>query len=70
MCGLTAFIALYGRSGWQHDEFASTGDLGQKVNDNLDLISHRGPDARGQWLSSDCRVGKFRWLHRKGYAII
>ncbi|KAI2818632.1 hypothetical protein CBS63078_6985 [Aspergillus niger] len=57
MCGLTAFIALYGRSGWQHDEFASTGDLGQKVNDSLDLISHRGPDARGQWLSSDCRVG-------------
>lgn len=58
MCGLTAFLALHGRSDWQHDEFTSTADLEQKVNDSLDLIRHRGPDARGQWLSSDCRVGK------------
>ncbi|GKZ19328.1 hypothetical protein AbraIFM66951_005557 [Aspergillus brasiliensis] len=57
MCGLTAFLALHGSSAWQHGESTSTEDLGQKVHDSLDLIRHRGPDARGTWLSSDCRVG-------------
>lgn len=58
MCGLTAFLDLHGSPSYQDDEMMDTQDLGRKVNDSLDLIKHRGPDARGQWFSSDYRVGK------------
>ncbi|PWY90451.1 asparagine synthetase [Aspergillus sclerotioniger CBS 115572] len=57
MCGLTAFVALCGSPSYQDEEMTGAQDLGRKVNDSLDLIKHRGPDARGQWFSSDYRVG-------------
>lgn len=31
--------------------------IAHELNASLDQIKHRGPDSRGQWLSSDNRVG-------------
>lgn len=31
--------------------------LAKELDESLDLIKHRGPDARGQWISPDKRVG-------------
>lgn len=31
--------------------------LAKELNDSLELIKHRGPDDRGQWISPDRRVG-------------
>ncbi|PYI21695.1 asparagine synthetase [Aspergillus violaceofuscus CBS 115571] len=56
MCGLTAFLAL---NGVAHDEntTVSSQRLASQINDSIDLVKHRGPDARGQWISPDTRVG-------------
>jgi len=32
-------------------------ELAQKLDASLDMIKHRGPDSRGQWISDDKRVG-------------
>lgn len=32
-------------------------ELTKEMHDSLDLINHRGPDSRGQWISPDNRVG-------------
>ncbi|PYH91909.1 asparagine synthetase [Aspergillus ellipticus CBS 707.79] len=59
MCGLTAFLRLSGDKTCPQDkiEGASPPDLKSQVDSSLDLIKHRGPDARGQWFSPDSRVG-------------
>lgn len=31
--------------------------LSQELDDNLEVISHRGPDSRGQWISKEKHVG-------------
>jgi asparagine synthase (glutamine-hydrolysing) len=31
--------------------------LETEINDSLEIIKHRGPDARGVWISPDRRVG-------------
>ncbi|PYH86658.1 asparagine synthase [Aspergillus uvarum CBS 121591] len=56
MCGLTAFLAL---NKVAHDEntAVSSQRLVSQINDSLDLVEHRGPDACGQWISPDIRVG-------------
>ncbi|RAH42877.1 asparagine synthetase B family protein [Aspergillus brunneoviolaceus CBS 621.78] len=56
MCGLTAFLGL---NGVDRDESTTVSShrLACQINDNLDLVKHRGPDARGQWISPDTRVG-------------
>ncbi|KAL4805873.1 hypothetical protein BDV18DRAFT_14181 [Aspergillus unguis] len=60
MCGLTAILSLHGEAGCQcnndvHNE--SPKDLSQQMDESLELIKHRGPDARKQWFSTDNRVG-------------
>ncbi|PWY83434.1 asparagine synthetase [Aspergillus heteromorphus CBS 117.55] len=59
MCGLTAFLALSGGPNCPGSEDASkeAPDLRSQVGESLDLIKHRGPDARGHWFSGDRRVG-------------
>ncbi|OJK02096.1 hypothetical protein ASPACDRAFT_50819 [Aspergillus aculeatus ATCC 16872] len=56
MCGLTAFLGL---NGVVRDESTTVSShrLACQINDSLDLVKHRGPDARGQWISPDTRVG-------------
>ncbi|KAK0632482.1 asparagine synthase [Immersiella caudata] len=72
MCGLTVSVALH-RSGQscskdqpsdestkptpQRQNANSLGDLRTKLNKSLDLIAHRGPDAKGVWISDDGMVG-------------
>lgn len=31
--------------------------LAKEIDSSLDMIDHRGPDSRGQWISDDKRVG-------------
>jgi asparagine synthase (glutamine-hydrolysing) len=56
MCGITVSIAL-GR-----DRRPSTpeerADLESRLSKSLDLIAHRGPDAKGIWVNDDGSVGK------------
>lgn len=71
MCGITVSIAL-GRSGPSQtpghaNGHASPGQrnhnppkptsLEDELNKSLDLIAHRGPDAKGVWVSPDGRIG-------------
>ncbi|RAL16135.1 asparagine synthetase B family protein [Aspergillus homomorphus CBS 101889] len=56
MCGLTAFLAL-NEVDTDQSISASSQALASQINDSLDLVKHRGPDARGQWISLDTRVG-------------
>lgn len=70
MCGISVIIALQEASqntrqplrptisdstNLQHDPHAA--ELTNELNESLDLVAHRGPDSRGQWISSDKRVG-------------
>lgn len=51
MCGLTAILSFRNRP----DSPAVTE---KEIDDSLEIVKHRGPDARGQWISPDGRVGK------------
>jgi asparagine synthase (glutamine-hydrolysing) len=58
MCGLTAFFTVNGGSGCKQ-----CGNDAHKVErqmeESLDIVNHRGPDARGRWFSPDHQVGKY-----------
>lgn len=55
MCGITAFLTLQR----DPDQCAKPPDKLEAILDSsLDSIKHRGPDARGQWISTDRRVGE------------
>ncbi|KAM3081836.1 hypothetical protein ACMFMG_004306 [Clarireedia jacksonii] len=41
--------------GWSLDNYY-TKTLARELDESLDLISHRGPDSRGQWINSDRSV--------------
>lgn len=55
MCGITCAVALRGH-GPLHQSRAI---LSKTLNESLDAIKHRGPDANGHWISDDCRVGQY-----------
>lgn len=58
MCGISAFITHPGHS----RSPVLNGDAKQVVEEletSLDLIAHRGPDARGRWFSDNHHVGEF-----------
>ncbi|KAE8374862.1 hypothetical protein BDV26DRAFT_283907 [Aspergillus bertholletiae] len=56
MCGLTAFFTVGGTSGGVRcvDDALH---VERQLEKSLDLVNHRGPDARGRWFSPDHRVG-------------
>ncbi|KAL2024234.1 hypothetical protein VTK56DRAFT_9390 [Thermocarpiscus australiensis] len=55
MCGISVSIALDRR---QYNKTPpSSDDLTAKLGKSLDLIAHRGPDAKGIWINSDASVG-------------
>jgi len=73
MCGIVCVVALQGASHepqprtnghipngvndlhLKHDDYSLR--LAREIDSSLDLIDHRGPDSRGQWISDDKRVG-------------
>lgn len=54
MCGLTAILCLRGSA---CDNNVDPQVLDRQMDESLELVKHRGPDARGQWFSPDHRVG-------------
>ena len=68
MCGISVIVALQGNTveSPQPTKEDPTGGLqngakelntaSQQLDDSLDIIAHRGPDSRGQWISQDRRV--------------
>lgn len=57
MCGISAVVALDSvKSSTLNDPYYRTW-LRQSLNESLATIKHRGPDARSQWISDNCRVG-------------
>ncbi|KAL6239510.1 hypothetical protein BDW75DRAFT_227146 [Aspergillus navahoensis] len=56
MCGLSAILSLEGARYLQADNTHPQA-LACQMDESLELVKHRGPDARGQWFSSDYRVG-------------
>ncbi|KAA8618169.1 AsnB Asparagine synthase glutamine-hydrolyzing [Pyrenophora tritici-repentis] len=52
MCGITCAVALWGHGPLTKER----GALSKTLEESLDNIKHRGPDANGHWISEDCRV--------------
>ncbi|KAL5359154.1 hypothetical protein BJX96DRAFT_147878 [Aspergillus floccosus] len=53
MCGICAAITLQGSPAPTEQKKQT---LHNQLGNSLDLIQHRGPDARGEWASTDGRV--------------
>jgi asparagine synthase (glutamine-hydrolysing) len=58
MCGISAAVSLDSFKSQALNEEASSSVLEIQLNDSLDEIEYRGPDARGQWISQDNRIGE------------
>ncbi|KAK3298785.1 uncharacterized protein B0H64DRAFT_415344 [Chaetomium fimeti] len=56
MCGITVSIALDRRQR-QPCTPETRADLETKLSNSLDLIAHRGPDAKGIWINEDASIG-------------
>ncbi|OJJ04830.1 hypothetical protein ASPVEDRAFT_86211 [Aspergillus versicolor CBS 583.65] len=54
MCGLTAVLCLNGGACQNNVDSQA---LESQMDESLELVKHRGPDARGKWFSPDRRVG-------------
>lgn len=70
MCGISCIVALETCTYKPKEQHLSQGVQGIQLNNDvertaiaaeldasLELIKHRGPDSRGQWISPDKRVG-------------
>ncbi|KAJ5652798.1 asparagine synthetase [Penicillium longicatenatum] len=55
MCGISAFLELSPKG--SIDATSQRKEIQKELDESLDIIAHRGPDARGSWLSDDHRVG-------------
>ena len=62
MCGITASLTLQRSAPTNCDVKRRHETLTNEIDDSLDIVKHRGPDARGQWISADGRVGKTEHL--------
>jgi asparagine synthase (glutamine-hydrolysing) len=51
MCGISAVLSLGGYPAQSNGEHLSS--LEEQLSKSLDLVQHRGPDARGEWASDD-----------------
>lgn len=61
MCGISAVVTLTKASANGHpseqEEKRSKDVLQQEMIKSLDFIKHRGPDAKGIWVSLDQSIG-------------
>lgn len=53
MCGISAVLSLAGYPAQSNGERLSSLE---QLRKSLDLVQHRGPDARGEWTSNDGNV--------------
>jgi len=74
MCGISCIVALQksapptsshkrtfsGGEKVQTNGVHSRTSLSEELDRSLETIKHRGPDSRGQWLSSDGRIGPLK----------
>jgi asparagine synthase (glutamine-hydrolysing) len=58
MCGITCAVALRGHGPLAKGR-GGVGRLSKILEESLNTIEHRGPDANGHWISEDCRVGMY-----------
>ena len=54
MCGISCAVALRGHGPLDRNREK----LSKILDESLDTIKHRGPDANGQWISENQQVGK------------
>ena len=66
MCGISAVVALRDIPARRLKEHGYSETLKAALEQSLDVIKHRGPDDRGQWHSSDNRVGRQSVIHCVG----
>ncbi|RYP67284.1 hypothetical protein DL769_005812 [Monosporascus sp. CRB-8-3] len=57
MCGISAFLSHAGEAGSHEQTKAQARHVAVEMESSLDLIAHRGPDARGCWFSDNHQVG-------------
>lgn len=57
MCGISCIISLDRTQGYAADCLDDPETLAKQLDSSLELIKHRGPDSRGQWISPDSKVG-------------
>lgn len=62
MCGLTAFLAQHGAPGSEENGRVPTYNTEEALEASMEIVKHRGPDARGHWVSDDSQVGKCVWF--------
>jgi asparagine synthase (glutamine-hydrolysing) len=58
MCGISVFLSHPGESGLPVVN-GEAKHVAAELESSLDLIAHRGPDARGRWFSDDHQVGEY-----------
>lgn len=58
MCGLTAFLSQNGYSESDANGQAQTYNTVEALEASMEIVKHRGPDARGHWISDDSKVGR------------
>jgi asparagine synthase (glutamine-hydrolysing) len=70
MCGISCIISLDRSQGHAADCLGEPTTLAKQLDDSLELIKHRGPDSRGQWISPDNKVGtlSLRFAQRLQYS--
>ncbi|KAJ5214274.1 hypothetical protein N7449_001443 [Penicillium cf. viridicatum] len=57
MCGISAFLCHPGKASSNEQANAQARQVVDELEHSLDLVGHRGPDARGRWFSDDHKVG-------------
>lgn len=57
MCGISCIIRLDRAQGHAAHCLDDPETLTKQLDESLELIKHRGPDSRGQWISRDNKVG-------------
>ncbi|KAL5409750.1 hypothetical protein PMIN04_010913 [Paraphaeosphaeria minitans] len=56
MCGISCIVALANAQKHTSGPLDNPKTWPQQLDESLELIKHRGPDSRGQWISSDSKV--------------
>ncbi|KAI9929147.1 hypothetical protein MW887_001551 [Aspergillus wentii] len=57
MCGISTFLSLQKGSPDSINNIETNPKSEAQLNASLDVVEHRGPDARGKWFSPDGQVG-------------